>query len=213
MDPVLPCHLCFAKVLHSLVCPAPHVSQYISELSTSPVFFSRLQHTLACVTLPTHVGCSSLQGLSSRLFLSQLQAGCSPHTQCSVGGIIFPSTVLSHPGSESQLPLEQREQLWLLCMCSSEKASPDSVLKRIRKKQHSLSKPCPTNSIPALPSAKLQLQALPLISNAVNQAWHSSCGCQRRGLWLGRKGERHEEITGQNQRAYGSTKIFLASLQ
>lgn len=160
MDPVLTYHLCFAKVLHSLFCPAPHVSQYISELSTSPVFFPKLQHTLAYVTLPTHVGCSSLQGLSSRLFLYHLQAGCLPHSQCSVGGIVFPSAVLSHPASESQLPSGQREQLWLLCMCRSEKASRNSVLKRIRKKQHSLSKPCPTNSIPALPSAQAAASSL-----------------------------------------------------
>lgn len=61
-------------------------------------------HTLAYLTLYTHVDYSSLQRLSSGLFLYQLQALCSPHTKCSVGGFAFSSALLSHLASEPQLP-------------------------------------------------------------------------------------------------------------
>ena len=88
--------------------PTPALNKFQNCLDPPPSFprSSRLfLHTLTYLAFYTHVGYSSLQeGLFSRLFLYQLQARCSPHTQCSAEGIAFFSGLLSHLASESQLP-------------------------------------------------------------------------------------------------------------
>lgn len=116
---ILSCHVICSlqrcSYLHSLVCLAPQLhphpsylnkfQNYLHPPSSFPSSSRLFLHTLAYLTLYTHVGYSSLQaGLSSGLFLYHLQAVCSLHMQCSAGRIAFSSALLSDLASESQLP-------------------------------------------------------------------------------------------------------------
>lgn len=196
------CSLQRCSYLHSLVClapqlPTPGLNKFQNYLSTFPIFFSKLQQVV-----PAHP--SLFDSLHTcRLFLTTrrpvLQAFPVPasgsvfttHTMFNWGELLFPQLFSATWLVSLSSPRNSKNSSGCCVRVALKRHLPDSVLKRKRigRKKHSLSKPCHTNSIPALPSAQLvALSLASLVSNAVNQTWHSLSGCQRRGFWLGRKG-------------------------